>query len=255
MPSKIASPSQIFLLFLLSFPLLFFPANSNSSDVRRNQFYKTPHINQFLSLGGRYDSDQNSKSYNLSANYEYKNNKMMSEIDFLHQVTYKESAKKGEYKDEELYDLEASCKKMIADTNHYFNLYNRSQYDRFSDYNFDMLNMAGLGRRFLNKNIEFDINLGYWNSGDSSDQLVFGPSLRINFDISDKITLISKGYVLYGPYNSDLEELKSRLLFRLDEKIWLELIHLYQKTYYVNSKNIAVNNVGRTYTFRIRYNF
>ena len=73
---------------------------------RSKRFYPTPKARQYVSFGGIYSSDYNSKEYQLNSRYLYQSNKMVNEMNFDHEVKYADSGsgsnKKYGIKDEEI---------------------------------------------------------------------------------------------------------------------------------------------------------
>jgi hypothetical protein len=235
-------------------------SNPAFGDVRNQSFSKSEKIKQFIAAGGNYQSDQNSRKRAIALAYRYKSKKFVHEFEFLNRSEYtdvsqKSTGKKVLIQTEDLYDAELSSKRMIGSSNNYFNYYNRSKYDEYSDYYYDLTNVAGVGRRFEDGKIEADINIGYNQVKNYNSEMVINPTLRIKLDITKDLILISKGY-LFQRENSYTEQLKSRLSYRMrDERIFLELINNYEKNRYFSGKNGVTNNINRSIIFRIRYDF
>lgn len=124
-------------------------SKSGFADARKGNFYNSNKTSQYLSLGGNYSSDQNSKEYKISASYQYKGNRFINEVDLLAQTRYTSTSSHPLEKNRELYDGEISSKILISNSSNYFNYYNRSKYDEFSDFYYDITNEIGWGRMFL----------------------------------------------------------------------------------------------------------
>lgn len=241
----------IFLILLFSSKVVF-------ADARISRFRNSFNSQQYIALGGVYYSDYNSKEYKISASHQYKNNRFISEIDFLHNVNYVENTRTGHLmKNEELYDGELSAKILIGKSNNYFNYYNRSKYDQFSDYYYDFTNSFGWGRILLNGLLEADINIGYNEIKNFDSQIVLNPNLKASFDLTDRIRLIAKAYI-FKVKNDYSEELKTRISYKIAENMALELYHSYEKKRFFHSTISVQENLTRTtrnLAIRIRYDF
>jgi hypothetical protein len=235
-------------------------SNKAFGDVRNQSFTKSDRVKQFIAAGGNYQSDQNSKRRDIALAYRYKSKEFVHEFEFLNRSEYTDISQKGAGKKnlvqtEDLYDAELSSKIMIGSSNNYLNYYNRSKYDEYSDYYYDLTNVAGVGRRFKDGKIEADINVGYNDVKNYNSEMVINPTVRIKLDITKDLVFISKGY-LFQRENSYTEQLKSRLSYRMrDERIFLELINNYEKNRYSASSGALTNNINRSIIFRIRYDF
>jgi hypothetical protein len=241
---------------------LFFFARAALADVRLENFTKSSIARQYIALGGNYKSDENSKDYDISAGYKYRSDKFIHEFEFLNQVDYAEVTKRVDSKTsvkvmtkkKELYDAELSSKMLIANSNNYFNFYNRSKYDELSTYYYDVTTVLGLGR-ILSENFEADLNIGHNDVKNFNSEMVVNPTLRAKFDLTDKITFITRGYIFQRENTYD-EQLRSRLAFRMDNKISLEFIHSYEKNRdYDEKTRSTANKIERSVAVRIKYDF
>lgn len=230
-------------------------ANSLFADVRRESFYKTSRARQYISLGGNHKSDENSKEHELSIGYRYKNNKYIHEIELFYEAVWASTKTKPMRKTKELYEAELSSKVLILDSKNYFNFYHFSEYNQFSDPYYDVTNVAGFGRMLFDGKIEADLNIGYNHTRFANSQIVINPTLRVRFPITKKIRFSARGFIFKQEYDYD-ERIDSRLSFKFDNNISLDLIHKYRKDrYYYEKYDIDLVKVDRTYGIRIRYNF
>lgn len=249
--------SGSFLLVLLD------PIDDAYSDVRKDRFSKRADVRQFIAFGGNYQSDQNSREYEISAKYEYKSDRFMNEFNFLRNVTKAETKTIPMRKTKDLYDSELSGKVLISSSDYYFSYYNRSKYDDFSIYGHDVVTTAGFGKLFLNQKVELGLNLG-WNDVKYYDSdIVINPTLQLNLDLTDRIRLVTRGFIYKRGVNFDgiknySEQLRSSLSFKLDKNLYFEMVHYYDKNRYVNKTSkysYKVTDVNRTYLARIKYEF
>jgi len=251
-------------LSALSFFLLYFFSSTQSfskenfADLHQDNFYNSDKTRQFFTIGGGYSSDYNSKEYEIQSGYNYRSKKYIHELDFLHQVENASTTTKAERKVEELYDFEASSRMMIGHSANYMNLYNRMQYDQFSDYYYDVASAAGLGRFFFNGNLESSINLGYDNVKNFDSSPILIGVLASHFKITNNIQFSTRGLLQKAELTYD-EEIKNVLSFKLQENLFFELTHTYAKDRYVDSSktrgDYRVNRVSRDAYARFKYNF
>ncbi|MFT5702753.1 MAG: hypothetical protein ACI9TO_000103, partial [Rickettsiales bacterium] len=189
--------------------------------------------------------------------YQYVGSRFINEIDFLQQTRYSSTSTKPLEKNRDLYDVEISSKILISNSSNYFNYFNRTRYDSFSDYYYDVTNAIGWGRSFFDGLLEADMNVGYNNIKNFDSQIVFNPSLKANFWLTDRLKFTTKGSI-FQVKDSYSEELRSRLSYRMTRSLWLELYHNYDKKRFVNTTSKGVDKkteVSRNLIFRIRYNF
>lgn len=227
------------------------------ADARKSTFRSSRRLSQYVAFGGTYSSDFNSKEYKISSSYQYIFDRYINEIDFLQHTRYAGTTTKEPEKNRELYDVEISSKILIGQSDNYFNYYNRSRYDEFSDYYYDITNAAGWGRMFFDGIIEADINIGYNNIKNFESQIVINPNLKASFWITDKIRFTSKAYI-FKVKDSYSEELKTRISYKLNKNLSLELYHNYDKRKFLSSTSKAQTTktqIGRDFVVRIRYDF
>ncbi|MFT6106360.1 MAG: hypothetical protein ACJA0S_000403 [Rickettsiales bacterium] len=245
-------PQSLTCLFL---SILLFASHS-FADARKSRF-KNSKKSQYLALGGNYSSDQNSKEYRISGSYQYSGEKFIHEIDLLQQSRYAGTSGKSLTKNRDLYDMEVSSKILIAKSTNYFNYYNRSRYDEFSNYYYDTTNAAGWGRMFFDGIIEADINIGYNETKNFDSQIIINPNLKANLWLTERLRLNVKAF-LFKIRNSYSEELKTRLSYKMTKNLWLELHHNYDKRRFFKTTSATeqiITEVDRDIVFRIRYNF
>jgi hypothetical protein len=247
---KKATP-LVFYLLLITF------SNPSWADARKGSFRNSNKNSQYLALGGNYSSDQNSKEHKISASYQYLGSRFINEIDFLQQTRYTSTSTRPLEKNRELYDGEVSSKILIGNSNNYFNYYNRSKYDELSDFYYDITNTIGWGRMFFGGVLEADINLGYNEIKNFDSQIVLNPNLKGTFWLTDKIKLTTKAFI-FQVQDSYSEELKTRISYKLNDGLSLELYHNYGKKRFfrkISQIEEAKTEVNRDFVVRIRYDF
>jgi len=252
--------------FLFLFILLFFSAaNALEKEAQREaivtprskRFYPRQQAKQYISFGGIYNSDYNSKQYQLNSRYLYQSNKMVNEMNFDHETRYADSGsgskKKYRAKDRELYDLALSAKIKIGETNNYLVGYHRSIYDEFSNYTYDVRNAVGVGRAFFDGAFELDASLGYRDVKSEGEKMDFITSWRSNFKITEKLTFIQRAYLFLDNESVD-NQFRSSLLYRIGERLSLELRHNFeQRRYENNAQNDVENFVNRSITIGLTF--
>ncbi|MFT6346331.1 MAG: hypothetical protein ACJA02_000559, partial [Myxococcota bacterium] len=146
---------------------------------------------------------------------------------------------------------------LIAKSTNYFNYYNRSKYDRLSDYYYDTTNAAGWGRMFFEGIIEADVNIGYNEIKNFDSQIVINSNLKANLWLTEKLKLTIKAF-LFKIQDSYSEELKTRLSYKMTNNMWLEIYHNYDKKRFIkttSSLEQIQTEVDRDFVLRLRYNF
>lgn len=232
-------------------------SETSFADVRRSKFRTNNNLTKYVALGGNYSSDFNSKEYKLSTGYQYSKNNLMSEFDFLQHTRYTSSSTHSLEKNRELYDFEASVKSLIADSSNYFNFYNRSKYDEFSDYYYDINNVAGWGRLFFDGIIEADINAGYNEIKNFESHIVINPNIKVNLWLTEKIRMSVKA-LIFKVQDQYSEELKTRFSYRLNRNLSFDIYHNFERKRFLKSTSggdSTQNQVQRDLIFRVRYNF
>ena len=243
--------------FMALFFCLLFAPEEVFADSRREPLRRNNRSRQFISFGGNYKSDQNSKQYDIAADYQYKNHNSIYEIDLRNRTTYSETTKVQMYKTEELYDAEISSKHLLGKSNNYLNFYNRSKYDEFSSYYYDIRTALGPGRMMFDGKMETDINIGWNDIKNGNSEIIINPTVRINFDITENIKFIQKGYLIKGETTQD-DQLKTQISYRLNDQTRIELYHNYDKSRYIYTASKVKEKrteVSRSYTLRIKYDF
>ncbi|MDA9231114.1 DUF481 domain-containing protein [Rickettsiales bacterium] len=233
-------------------------AKTSFVDLKKNSFYKNPKSKQYIFLGGGYDSDYNSYEYDINAAYKYKSHKFIHEIDFLHEVTHSSTTKTPMKKKEELYDLEISNRMILLNSKNYLNIYNRLQYDEFSDFYYDYAAASGLGRLFFNGNLEASLNLGHQDIKETGSQKVLLAMINAKFKLNDIVKIAFKGDLIGQEEDYD-EKLKSILSLRLRKRLSLQLVHKYERNRYIKTTKTYgrqdINRVKRSIYLRFKYDF
>jgi hypothetical protein len=249
---------SFFLLFVasqLSGEAFAVDSESNREAVvspRAKRFYRSSSARQYLSLGGNYTSDYNSKSNQLTSRYLYQSNKFIHEINFQIENTYADSgsgtSKRYDVKKSELYDLTASSKTRLGDSKNYGVFFHRTMYDDLSKYYYDLHTAVGLGRMLLRDKVELDISIGYHDIKFYGYKVDVIPSIRTNFKLSQNLTLTQRGYWFLDHESMD-NELKTSLVYRLSQKMSFELRHSFEKRRYEDdSSRVVTNQVSRSVT-------
>ena len=245
------------LLFLQS-PDVAFAIDSVSSrkniiTPRSKKLYRSNRTRNYLSLGGNYASDYNSKSYQLNSRYLYQGPDWINELNFENEGRYsdKGSGSKRVYdvKTSELYDISASSKLRIGNSNNYGAAFHKTLYDHLSKYYYDNHTALGIGRMFFDDKIELDLSLGYHDVKSYGNELNFITSIRTKLRITKNLTMVQRGYLFIDHESMD-NELKSSLVYRLKSKLSLELRHSFsQRRYEDDLNNRVINQVNRSVTF------
>ena len=235
--------------------LLIFSLETAFADARKSKFFDRQKASEYISLGGMYSSDKNSKEYRVSGTYEYIDNHFIHQIDLLSQTRYSRSYNNGLIKNRELYDGEISNKILIGQSSNYFNYYNRSKYDKLSNYYHDLTNAIGWGRIFFGGVLEADVNVGYNEIKNFESQIIINPNLKATFWLTDKVKFTTKAY-LFRVRNGYYEELKSRISYKINNDLSLELHHNFdQKSFFYKDSRTSRDEINRDLIFRIKYNF
>lgn len=217
------------------------------------RFYQSNRVRQYLAFAGSYNSDYNSKNYKLNSRYLFQNPNLTNEISVLHEVDYADTGsgktKKYNVKKSELYDLTASIKARLRESANYGIFYHRSQYDKFSSFFYDHRTAIGLGRAFNDEKIEFDFSLAYRDVKADTFEIDYLTSLRLTHKFNNKISMIQRSYIFFGKSLYD-EEYRTSLVYRLNNKVSLELRHNFEKRRYSDyQKRANVNQISRGITF------
>lgn len=259
--------SKIFHRFFLALfiaqinPEIVFAIDNDAQDrarvvaPRNDRFYKNGNIRQYVNFGGEYESDENSKQYVLSAGHFYRSSRLINEIDFLKQTDYAQKAtnKYELRRSSDLYDFQISSKAVILDTQNYLVFYNRSKYDQLSTYYYDITTAAGIGRMFFKDRLEVDIGIGHSDVKNYDQKVTIIPSFRTEFDITEKLHFIQRGYMFFSDEVCDYQS-KTRLQYLISKSLYLQVTHDYDKRRYSNEKkHEVVNQNHRRILFGFRY--
>jgi len=265
MPKPPQSPLSRAILFAFLLQIIFLntsfaiESEANREEVvtaRSKRFQTSKRIREYIAFGGVYSSDYNSKDFDFTTRYLYQSSKYINELNFRNENEYadKGSGDKKQYKVKkaESYDLVLSSKKRLTkDSKYYATLFHRTLYDDMSIYYYDVYNGIGIGKMLFNDKTELDISAGYRNTKNAGRSLSFIPSIRANFRLSKNLKLIQKGYLFINHESTD-NGLKTRLVYRLNHKLSLELRHNFEQRRYEDDKNKkVVNLVNRSLTFGV----
>jgi hypothetical protein len=254
---------HFFPLFFIFKPLPALAAFSENSETSRQaivaprtkKFYKVDEARQYLALGGTYTSDYNSAQYQLNSRYFYQSNRFINEANFMQQTDYKDagSGKGKRYKTKtgQIYDGSLSSKAIIGETKNYGVFYHRTVYNKFSDYYYDNHTALGVGRMFFKDRIELDTSLGYHNTKNFGSAMSFISSIRVNLKLTDKLTFVQRGYWFVDERSAD-NELKTSLVYRLNQKLSFELRYSFeQRRYDETEKSRVVNQQNKVATIGV----
>lgn len=248
--------TSLFILFLVVFVDAGAVESSSQREAvvapRNKRFYKSSRARQYLSLGGSYSSDYNSKQYEFTSRYLYQSDKAIHEGNFERQTDYADSGtgakKKYDVKKSELYDFSWSTKALIKDSKNYAVIYHRTIHDALARYSNDTRSAVGIGRLFLKERLEWDVSVGYRDVRHYGSEADLITSWRANFKLSEKITLIQRAYLFFDKNSTD-SDFKTSLVYRIGERLSFELRHnLEQRNYVDEGDTNATNRVNRSVT-------
>ena len=176
----------------------------------------------------------------------YQSNDHIHELNFKNEHDYGDSGsysnKRYDVKKSELYDFSISSKARISDSKNYGVVFHRTQYDRLSSYVYNLNTAIGLGRMFFKEKIELDLSVGHHktsnNQKNGDSEINFITSIRTNFKITNRLTLIQRGYWFIDHQSFD-NELKSSLVYRLNDRLSFELRHAFEQRRYAASNQIS----------------
>ena len=253
-PSKALAPFILLLLLYFPKPVFAVESEANREDVvapRSKKLYRSNSVRQYLALGGIYSSDYNSKYSQFNAKYFYQSQNLINEANFRNENKYSDSGsasnRRYNVKTSELYDASFSSKMRIKDGQNYGVFFHRTMYDDLSKYYRDTRTALGLGRMFFNDKIELDFSLGHHDVTNYGNEIDFITSIRTNFKLTPKLTLIQRGYWFFDHESTD-NELKTSLVYRLKEKLSLELRHTFEQRRFENNNNATTNQITRSTT-------
>lgn len=219
---------------------------------RAKRFYKGNLSKQYLSFGGNYTSDYNSKNYQLNSRYLYQSANHIHEINLQYETNYADSGsgknKKYDVKKSELYDLSISSKARIKESEEYGVFYHRSIYDKLSKFYYDSRTALGVGRMFFKERLEFDVSLGYHDVEAYGYQVDVVTSWRANFKLTDNITFVQRAYWFFDHESID-NDFKTSLVYRLSDKMSFEVRHNFEKRRYEeDNQRMVTNQINRGVT-------
>lgn len=258
---NIRALSLLFILFVIFSPFQSFAAGTESHreaivTARSKNFYKANKTRKYLTLGGKYSSDYNSKEREFNARYLYQNYKLINELDFENESQYADKGSgtnRKSVKKSEFYDLSLSSKIRIKDSKNYGILFHRTMYDDLSKYYYDLHSAAGLGRMFFNEGFHLDLSVGYHDVKNYGHSVNFIPSFRTKFKITKNLRFSQRGYWFLDHESMD-NGIRSRLSYRINEKVSLELRHNFEQRRYENDgDNASENLVNRSITIGLTF--
>lgn len=236
----VAVATLVFLPLSSAFAIDNIANRKRIASSKSKKFYQNGQSSRTLLLAGDYDSDENSKQYQLDARYFFQSYRQMHEVDFLHQTQYANlgttPGRAYLVKKSDQYDVEISSKIRLKQTNNYLALYSRSDYDELSKYYYDLRNAVGVGRIFFNDKLELDGSIGYRNVKAYGNGVFFVPSMRLNIRFSPKFTLIHRGYVFIDHEGFD-DEFKTSLRYKLSKTVSFEVNHTFDQRRYEDDAN------------------
>jgi len=241
--------SFLFVVFLFAEAFAVEPTSQREAIVapRAKRFYKSSRARQYLSFGGSYSSDYNSRQYQLVSRYLYQGERAIHEGNFKQQTDYSDSGsgskKQYDAKKSELYDFSWSTKALFKDSKNYGVLYHRTIHDGFTKYSHDSRNAIGIGRLFLKERLEWDVSLGYHDVQHYGSEADLITSWRANFKLSEKITLVQRAYLFFDKTSTD-SDFKTSLVYRIGEKLSFELRHNFERRNYIDDGDTAATNLA-----------
>ncbi len=257
---NIAKIAILSIIFISCFNGKILAATSDSeTDRRRVVSSKTRKISKnskskkIFSVIGNYNSDYNSKEYQIESRFFYQKPYFNYQIDFL-QSSYWADTGTGKkrvilQKKSELYDLQATAKHSVNKTPYYLASYYRNNYDDLSGYYYDFRYAIGAGRSFFNDLAEIDLSIGYHDVKNFDDDKFIAPSIRLNWRINKKWQIINRSYLFLNSNSSDTQS-KSTIRYYLSKNFALELNHNFERNCYIDSKNILkINRSSRMMQF------
>jgi hypothetical protein len=259
---KAQARSFLLILFIIILaPFYSFAAGTESHreaivTARSKNFYKGKKTRKYLTLGGEYSSDYNSKEREFNTRYLYQSYRFIHELDFENESKYADSgsgADRKTVKKSEFYDLSLSSKARIKDSQNYGILFHRTMYDDLSKYYYDLHSAAGLGRMFFDEGLHLDLSVGYHDVKSFGHSVNFIPSFRTKFKISKNIQFMQRGYWFLDHESMD-NGIRSRLSYRINEAVSLELRHNFEQRRYENDgDNESENFINRSITLGLTF--
>ena len=261
-------PPDFFPLSLKIFFLLLLIFTSHAKDVyaidarsdrekivsaKSRKFYKSSRVKKSVLLSGDYSSDWNSKRYQFDGRYFYQSDKQIHELYLLRDIRYaNKSTKVGQtqmVKKADIYDGTLSNKFVILNSKNYVVLYNRRKEDALSDYKYDIRTAAGLGRIFFGDKLEFDLSFGYNKNGSYENKSFLLPSFRLNVKLSDKASLIQRGFIFVNNSSVDTD-LRTSIKYRLTKNTSLAINHSFEQRKYSDKTNkVSISESSRFTSF------
>lgn len=219
---------------------------------RSKKFYKGNRAKQYLSLTGGYASDKSYTSQALDGRYLYQNYQFIHELNFDYKMDQKDvgSGKKKRFnvKTAQAFDFTMANKIRLFSSQFYGVLYHRLLYDELSSYYHDHRTAGGGGYIFFKDKWELDASISNYVIKDMPSRIDFIVSSRINYKLLDNLTLNQRSYLFLDKMSVDYE-LRTSLIYRLNQKMSFEIRHNFEKRRYRDFKNKpAINDVSRAIT-------
>ena len=251
----------LIVIFTTLTPFKSFAAGTESHreaivTARSKNFYKGNKNRKYLTLGGKYSSDYNSKENEFNTRYLYQSYRFINELDFENESKYADSGSgtdRKTVKKSEFYDLSLSSKARIKNGNNYVILFHRTMYDDLSKYYYDLHTAAGLGKMFFNEGFHLDLSVGYHDVKNFGHNINFIPSFRTKFNISKNLRFTQRGYWFLDHESMD-NGIRSRLSYRINKQVSLELRHNFEQRRYENDgDNASENFINRSITLGLTF--
>jgi len=219
---------------------------------RSKKFYKGSRAKQYLSLTGGYASDKSSTSQTLDTRYLFQSYRFIHELNLDYEMDQKDvgTGKKKRYniKTSQAFDFSIANKIRLFSSQFYNVLYHRLLYDELSSYYYDHRTAGGIGYIFFKDKWELDASISNYVIKDMPYRVDFIVSSRANFKLADNLTLNQRSFLFLDKMSVDYE-LRTSLIYRLNQKMSFEIRHNFEKRRYRDFKNKpAINDVSRAIT-------
>jgi hypothetical protein len=217
---------------------------------RTKKFFKGNRAKQYISLTGNYSSNNTSRTYQANVRYLYQSWRYIHELNFDHEVKYADtgSGKKKIYdaKTSESYDGTFASKVRFFDSKFYGVFYHRMLYDDMSSYYYDHRTALGLGTMLFDEKLELDFSSSSRVVKDIGQETDYIISYRLNHKILTNLTINQRSYFFIDKNSLDLE-LRTSLVYRLNQKLSAEIRHNFEKRRYRDLPyKPLINNVSRS---------
>lgn len=219
---------------------------------RGKKFYKGNRAKQYLSFTGGYSSDKSSTNQTFDSRYLFQSYRFIHEVNFDYKMDQKDvgtgSKKRFNIKTSQAVDFTLANKIRLFSSQFYGVLYHRLLYDELSSYYYDHRTAGGGGYIFFKDKWELDVGVSNYVVKDMPTRVDFIASSRINFKLADNLTLNQRSFLFLDKMSVDYE-LRTSLIYRLNQKTSFEIRHNFEKRRYRDFKNKpAINDVSRAIT-------